>query len=58
MGSPMDLLQNQNPAWVAPYVALKAPTLGELVGVLLPMLQNLQQGLIRGPPNHCTGEPE
>jgi hypothetical protein len=54
----MDLLQNQNPAWVAPYVALKAPTLGELVGVLLPMLQNLQQGLIRGPPNHCTGEPE
>jgi hypothetical protein len=53
------LARNQNPPWVAPYLALKGEgTLWELMGVLLPMLQNLQQGLIRMPPTHCTGEPE
>jgi hypothetical protein len=57
--SPMDLLGTRIHLEWPLILLLKAEgTLWELVGVLLPMLQNLQQGLIRPPPNHCTGEPE
>jgi hypothetical protein len=54
----MDLLGNQNPPWVAPYLALKAGNSWGIGGGTPANAANLQQGLIWQPPNHCTGEPE
>jgi len=54
----MDLLGNQNPPWMAPYLALKAGNSWGIGGGTPANAANLQQGLIWQPPNHCTGEPE